>query len=205
MKILVNILPQNLQLRHKFHHKLGPQQTFTLLEFQLELLVQDQIHMIHNHTQISSPRRNITFNFPSNTDDEIQDETQNITSFRNTSVDVSSPTRTILDNTLKIKTTQNTIRSMYDPPSFSSIFKYPNKTIRSENSNNQQTSSRYYDPFNYSFYSQSNTNIQTNNIQNPFQSNKNPNLLTQHSFPQPITNKFHTNKFFLTEPKNTIF
>ena len=47
----------------------------------------------------TSPRRNITFNFLSNSDDEIQDETQNITSFRNTSVDVSSPTRTILDTT----------------------------------------------------------------------------------------------------------
>ena len=31
----------------------------------------------------TSPRRIITFNFPSNSDDEIQDETQNITSFRN--------------------------------------------------------------------------------------------------------------------------
>ena len=47
----------------------------------------------------TSPRRNITFNFPSNSDDEIQDETQKITSFRITSLDVSSPTRTILDNT----------------------------------------------------------------------------------------------------------
>ena len=42
----------------------------------------------------TSPRRNITFNLPSNSDDEMQDETQNKTSFRNTSVDVSSPTRT---------------------------------------------------------------------------------------------------------------
>ena len=32
----------------------------------------------------TSPRRNITFNFPSNSDDEIQDETQKITSLRNT-------------------------------------------------------------------------------------------------------------------------
>ena len=53
----------------------------------------------------SSPRRIITFNFPSDSDDEIQDETQNITSLRNTSVDVSSPTRTILDNTRVINTT----------------------------------------------------------------------------------------------------
>ena len=46
----------------------------------------------------TSPRRIITFNFPTNSDDEIQDETQNITSPRNTSVNVSSPTRTVLEN-----------------------------------------------------------------------------------------------------------
>ena len=63
-----------------------------------------------------SPRRIITFNFPSNSDDEIQDETQNITSFQNTSVGVSSSTRTILDTTQKINTTQNITRYMYDPP-----------------------------------------------------------------------------------------
>ena len=90
----------------------------------------------------TSPRRNITFNFPSISDDEKQEETQNITSLRNTSVDVSSPTRTILDNTQSIKTTQNITRSMYDPSSLPSTFKYPNKTIRSENRNNQQTFSR---------------------------------------------------------------
>ena len=89
----------------------------------------------------TSPRGNITFNFPSTSDDEIQDETQNKTSFRNTSVDVSSPTRTILDNTQNINTTQNTIRSMYDPPSLPPTFKYSNKTIRSKNNNNQQASS----------------------------------------------------------------
>ena len=56
---------------------------------------------------VTSPRGIITFNFPSNSDDEIQDETQNITSFRNTSVDVSSPTRTILNATQIINTAQN--------------------------------------------------------------------------------------------------
>ena len=110
----------------------------------------------------TSPRRNITLNFHSNSDDEIQEETQNITAFRITSVDVPSPTRTILDKTQNIYTTQNITRSMYDPPSFPSLFKYPNKTIRSENNNIQQTSSRHYDPFNYSFYPQTNTNIQMN-------------------------------------------
>ena len=145
----------------------------------------------------TSPRRNITFNFPSNSDDEIQEETQNITSYRITSVDVSSPTRTNLDNTQNIKTTQNITRSMYDASSLPSTFKYPNKTIRSENNNNQQTSSsRYYNPFNYSFCPQSNTNIQSNNDQNSFQSNNNPNLLTHHSFPQPLpTNSTQTNSF----------
>ena len=119
-----------------------------------------------------------------------------ITSFRNTSVDVSSPTRTNLDNTQNINTTQNTTRSTYDHPSLPSTFKYPNKTIRSENNNNQQTCSRYYDPFNYSFYPQSNTNYQTNKNQNLFQSNNNPNLLTHPSLPQPLpTNSTQTNSF----------
>ena len=145
----------------------------------------------------TSPRRNITFNFPSNSDDEIQDETQNVTSFRNQpSVDVSSPTRTILDDTQNINTTKNITRSMYDPPSLPSTFKYPNKTIRSKNNNNQQTSSQYYDPLNYYFYPQSNTNIQTNDNQNFFQSNNNPNLLTHHSNTQPLpTNSTKTNSF----------
>ena len=144
----------------------------------------------------TSPRRNITFNFPSNSDDELQEKTQTISSFRNTSVDVSSPTRTILDNTQNINTTQDKTHSMYDPPSLPSTFKNPNKTIRTENNNNQQTSSRYYDPFNYSFYQQSGTNNQTNNNQNSFQSNNNPNLLTHHSLPQPLpTNSTQTNSF----------
>ena len=85
---------------------------------------------------------------------------------------------------------------MYDPPPLPPTFKYPNKTIRSENNNNKQTSSRYDDPFNCSFYPQSNTNIQTNNNQNSFQSNNNPNLLTHHSFPQTLpTNSTQTNSF----------
>ena len=142
----------------------------------------------------TSPRRIITFNFPSNSDDEIQDETQNITSLRNTSVYVWSPTRTFLDNTQNINTTQNITRSMYDPPSLPSTFKYPNKTIRSEDDNNQQTSSRYYDPFNYSFYPQSNTIIQTNNNQNASQLNSNPNLVAHLSYTHPIsTNSAQTN------------
>ena len=83
---------------------------------------------------------------------------------------------------------------MYDPPSLPSTFKYPNKTIRSENNNNQQTSSRYYDPFNCSFYPPSNTNIQTNNNQNTSQPNNNPNLLTHHSYTHPLsTNSTQTN------------
>ena len=85
---------------------------------------------------------------------------------------------------------------MYDPPSLPSTFEYPDKRIRSKNNNIQQTPSRYYDPFKYSFYPQSNTNIQSNNNQNSFQSNNNPNLLTDHSFSQPLTtNSTQTNSF----------
>ena len=83
---------------------------------------------------------------------------------------------------------------MYDPPSLPSTFKYPNKLFRSEDYNNQQTSSRYYDPFNYSFYPQSNTNIQTNKNQNISQPNSNPNLLAHHSYTHPLsTNSTQTN------------
>ena len=71
---------------------------------------------------------------------------------------------------------------MYDPPSLPSIFKYPNKTIRSEDNNSQQTFNRYYDPFNYSFYPHSNTNTQMNNNQNIFQNNSNPNRRPQFSY-----------------------
>ena len=100
----------------------------------------------------------------------------------------SSPTRTISN------TTQNITRSKYDPPTFPSTFKYPNKTIRSEFNNNQKTSSRYYDPFNYSFYPHSNTNIQTNNNQNTSQPNSNPNLLAHHPYAHPLsTNSAQTN------------
>ena len=46
----VSILLHNLQLQLKKQHKLRHQQPLNLLEFQLGLLVQDKIHMIHNHT-----------------------------------------------------------------------------------------------------------------------------------------------------------
>ena len=48
--IQVSIPLQNLQLQLKMHHNLKYQQTLNLLEFQLELLAQDKIHMTHNHT-----------------------------------------------------------------------------------------------------------------------------------------------------------
>ena len=78
----------------------------------------------------TSPRRNLTFNFPSNSDDEIQDETQNTTSLRSTAINVSSPTRTIYNHTL------NTTRSRYDPQSIPSAFQQSNITIQSENNHN---------------------------------------------------------------------
>ena len=106
----------------------------------------------------TSPRRNITFNFP----EEVQDETQNIISIRDTSVNVLSPSRTISNNT------RNITRPRYYPPSIPSAFQQSNTTRQPENisNNNQQTSSRSYDPFNDSFFPSANTNIQTNNNQN---------------------------------------
>ena len=117
----------------------------------------------------TSPHRNITFNFPPHPDDVVQYETQNITSSRDTSVNVLSPTRTIS------KTTRSITRSIYDHPSLPSVFKHSNKIIQPVNSrnNNQQSSSQHYDPFNYSFFPPANTNIQTNNNQIVPQSNNN--------------------------------
>ena len=103
----------------------------------------------NTHDSDTFPNRNITFNLPSSPNEMVQDGTQNITSIRDTSVNVLSPTRTIFNSTRKIT------RSVYDPLSVPSVFKYPNRTMQPENNhnNNQQTSSQHYDPFNYSFFS----------------------------------------------------
>ena len=74
----------------------------------------------------TSPHRNITFNLPLHSDEVVQDETQNITSIRDTSVNVLSPTRTISRNT------RITTRSIYDPPSIPSAFQQSNRTIQLE-------------------------------------------------------------------------
>ena len=89
-----------------------------------------------------------------------------------------SPSRTISRNT------RSTTRSIYDPLSIPSAFQQSNKTIQPENTRikNQQTSSHYYDPFNYSFFPPSKTNIQTNNYQSVSQSNNFTNLKTQHPY-----------------------
>ena len=137
----------------------------------------------------TSPHRNITFNLPTHSDEVVQDESQNITSTRDTSVNVSSPTRTISDNP------RNTTRSIYDPPSIPSAFQQSNKTIQSEtnHNNNQQTSSQHYDPFNYSFFPPSNTNIQTKNIQNISQPINN--LRTQHPYVHLLQTNSSQNNF----------
>ena len=124
----------------------------------------------------TSSHRNITFNLPTHSDQELQDETQNKTSTRDTSVEVLSPTRTISN------ITRITTRSIYDPLSIPPAFQQWNKTIQSENirNKNQQTSSRHYDPFNYSFFPPSKTNIRTNTTQNTSQPSNN--LRTQHPY-----------------------
>ena len=86
-----------------------------------------------------SSHRNITFNFPPHADEVVQDETQNITPIRDTSVNVFSPSRTISNST------RNITWSIFDTPSIPSVFKHPNKTIQPENNsnNNRQTSSQH--------------------------------------------------------------
>ena len=74
----------------------------------------------------TSSHRNITFILPTHPDEAVQDETQNITSTRDTSVNVLSPKRTISNNT------RNTTRFLYDRPSIPSAFQQSNKTIQSK-------------------------------------------------------------------------
>ena len=99
--------------------------------------------------------RNITFNLPlhpdettqNETQDIIQEDIQHINSIRNTSVNVSSPTRTI-SNSPRYMT-----RSRFDPPLIPSAFQSNISIQLIDNHNdNQPTSSRYYNPFYYSFF-----------------------------------------------------
>ena len=129
--------------------------------------------------------RNITFNFPPHPDENtqnetqsiIQEDTQHIISVCNTSVNVSSPTRTTFNNPRYMT------RPRYDPPSISSAFQSNRSIQLNENHNDYQpTSSRYYDPFNYSFFPSSDTSTNTN--KNPNSSQQNFNSRTQN----PLTN-----------------
>ena len=70
----------------------------------------------------TSSHRIITFNLPTHSDETVQDESQNITSTHDASVNVSSPTRTFYNHT------RNTTRSGYDPQSIPSAFQQLNKT-----------------------------------------------------------------------------
>ena len=140
----------------------------------------------------TSPNRYITFTIPPSPEEEIiQDRTQNITTTRDTSVNVLSPTRTIFINT------RNITRSTYDPPSVSSVFKHSTELSRSENNhnNNQQTSRQLYEPFNYSFFTPFNTNTHLNNTQNVSQSNSNNNLMTQHPYAHVLNTNVPQNNF----------
>ena len=75
----------------------------------LRLLVQDKTHMIHNHTQIHLRI------VPHRPEEVVQGRTQNITSIRDTSVNVLSPTRTISNST------RNITRPIFDPPPVPSV------------------------------------------------------------------------------------
>ena len=126
----------------------------------------------------TSPPRYITVEIPPSPTEEVQNEIQNMTSIPNTSVNVSSPTRN------NPNTSRNIPRSTYDPPLVSSIYKNSNTQQQAITSrtNNQQTSHAYYDPFNYTFFPQSNTNTTTYNQHQETLQNNNPNRLTQHPY-----------------------
>ena len=125
--------------------------------FRFPTIVVSQTHNTFDpqSNQNKLQNRNITLNRPlyadENTQNETQDmkqeDTQHINSIRNTSVNVSSPTRTT-SNSPRYMT-----RSRYDPPSIPSAFQSNRSIQLNDNHNdNQPTSSRYYNPINYSFF-----------------------------------------------------
>ena len=78
-------------------------------------------------------------------------------------------------------------RSRYDPPSIPSAFQ-SNRSIQLNDNHNdsQPTSSRYYHPFNYSFFPSSDTNTNTNNNPNYSQPNLNSRTQNPLTITQPI-------------------
>ena len=136
--------------------------------------------MIYFKTEISllnSPHPDETTQ--NETQSTIQEDIQHLNSIRNTSVNVSSPTRTTFINPRYMT------RSRYNPPSVPSAFQSNSSIQLNENHNdNQPTSSRYYDPFDYSFFPSSNTNTNTSN--NPNYSQQNLNSKAPLTNTQPI-------------------
>ena len=196
--IQVSIPLQNLQLQHQMHHKLKYQQTHKQVKIPTRVVSPRQnTHDPQSYLDTSS-HRNITFNLPTHSDETVQDETQNLISTHDTSVNVSSPTRTIYIHT------RNTLRSRYDPSSIPSAFQQLNTTIQSENNRNinQQTSKQHYDLFNYSFFPPSNTNIQTDNTQNISQLNNYQR--TQHPYAYLPQTKSSQNKFPLQNQRTSL-
>ena len=132
-----------------------------------------------------SSQRYITFEIPSSPTEELQNETQNTNSIPNTSVNVMSPTRN------NPTTSRNFSRSTYDPPSVPSIYREPNTTRQTSTTTNRQ-----YDPFRYTFFQPSNTNISTNTQHKESSQNNNLSITTQHPyehFLQPNTTQQNLN------------
>ena len=127
----------------------------------------------------SSPQRYITFEIPPSPTDEVENEIQNTTSIPNTSVNVLSPTR---NNPLLQET--YLVPHMILHQFHQKVYKFSNTTHQATTSrnNNQQTSHSYYDPFNYTFFPQSNTSITTHNQHQETFQNNSPNILTQHPY-----------------------
>ena len=97
MKILYSIQMKTIQVSIPLqNHKLNYQQNLNLVENQIELLTSRQNTHDPRSYLDTSPHRNITFNLPTHTDETKQDETQSLTSTHDSSVNVSSPTRTII-------------------------------------------------------------------------------------------------------------
>ena len=145
-------------------------------------------HFVRIPTRSVNPRQNT---YDPQLYEVVQDETPNITSLRDTSVNVSSPTIFIYNKT------RNITRSRYDPPSIPIVFQQSNTTIQPVNNSNtnQQISSRYYDPFNYSFFHHLKQIFKQIIIKMVSQSNNNTNSMTHHPYAHLLQTNLSRNNF----------
>ena len=180
------------------HHKLRHQQPLNLLDFQQGLLVQDKIHMIHNHTYIHLHIVILPLIFQ-------------LTQMKWYKMKLKIKLLPVI-LLLFFHHLQRLFLIIHELQLdlymilhhflllFSSrINQFNQKIIIIETNKN---SSQHYDPFKYSFFPPSNTNIQTNNTQNVSLPN-NTNLMTQHPYAHLLQTKSSQSNFPLQNQRTS--